>query len=62
MSELSILELEAQHGELLPEREALGVVGGPFSHSRFDTHGSFGHSHNDTHNTHNFGSHGHDHH
>lgn len=25
MSELSIQELESQHGELLPEREALGV-------------------------------------
>lgn len=25
MSELSIHELETQHGELLPEREALGV-------------------------------------
>jgi hypothetical protein len=32
MSELSILELEAQHGEVLPEREAL---------SRFVTVGSF---------------------
>jgi hypothetical protein len=26
MSELSIHELETQHGELLPEREALGVI------------------------------------
>jgi hypothetical protein len=26
MSELSIHELEAQHGEVLPEREALGSV------------------------------------
>jgi hypothetical protein len=26
MSELSIHELETQHGELLPEREALSVV------------------------------------
>jgi hypothetical protein len=31
MSELSIHELEAQHGEVLPEREALGVHGGGFS-------------------------------
>lgn len=30
MSELSIHELESQHGELLPEREALGVVIGSF--------------------------------
>jgi len=28
MSELSIHELETQHGELLPEREALGHFGG----------------------------------
>lgn len=27
MSELSLLELDAQHTELLPEREALGVYG-----------------------------------
>lgn len=54
MSELSVLELEAQHGELLPEREALGVVGGPFSHSNFDTHGTFSHnSHFDNSPTHN---------
>lgn len=26
MSEISIFELEAQHGELLPERETLGVM------------------------------------
>jgi len=26
MSELSIHELEAEHGEILPERETLGVV------------------------------------
>jgi hypothetical protein len=34
MSELSILELEAQHGEVLPEREALsvGVAIGSFNH------------------------------
>jgi hypothetical protein len=28
MSELSIIELEAQHSEFLPEREALGHWGG----------------------------------
>ena len=44
MSELSVLELEAQHSELLPEREALGVVAGPVGHSRFDSHNSNGHS------------------
>jgi hypothetical protein len=49
MSELSVLELEAQFGELLPEREALGVVMGSFGHSNFDTHGSFGHSNFDSH-------------
>jgi hypothetical protein len=27
MSELSLYELEAQYGELLPQREALGVFG-----------------------------------
>lgn len=27
MSELSLIELDAQHTELLPEREALGVYG-----------------------------------
>jgi hypothetical protein len=34
MSELSILELEAQHGEVLPEREALsvGFAIGSFNH------------------------------
>lgn len=32
MSELSIQELESQHGELLPEREALGVFSIHFSH------------------------------
>jgi hypothetical protein len=38
MSELSLNELEAQHGELLPEREALG---------RFSLNvGSFDHDHN----------------
>jgi hypothetical protein len=26
MSELSILELDTEHGELLPEREALGAI------------------------------------
>ena len=34
MSEISIFELEAEHGELLPERETLGsivVVGGAAS-------------------------------
>jgi hypothetical protein len=35
MSELSIHELEAQHGEVLPEREALGTF----------TFGSFNHDH-----------------
>jgi hypothetical protein len=32
MSELSMHELEAQTGEVLPEREALGVVIGSFNH------------------------------
>jgi hypothetical protein len=32
MSELSIHELETQHGELLPEREALGFTIVAFSH------------------------------
>ncbi len=31
MSELSIHELEAQHSEVLPEREALGVAFGSFN-------------------------------
>ena len=66
MSELSVLELEAQHSELLPEREALGVVGGPIGHNRFDshnsghghdTHSSFGHSRDDSRGGH--GSFGH---
>jgi hypothetical protein len=55
MSELSVLELEAQHSELLPEREALGVVMGPISHSRFsthDTHSTFSNKGADTHDTH----------
>jgi len=30
MSEISLQELNAQHGELLPEREALGVCGRSF--------------------------------
>jgi hypothetical protein len=30
MSEINIYELEAEHGQLLPEREALGTSG--FSH------------------------------
>jgi hypothetical protein len=30
MSELSILELETEHAELLPEREALSLVHGGF--------------------------------
>ena len=51
MSELSVLELEAQHSELLPEREALGVVAGPVGHSRFDSHNS--HSRFDSRDTHN---------
>jgi hypothetical protein len=44
MSELSILELEAQHGEVLPEREALsvGFAIGSFNHRT---------TINDTHNT-----------
>jgi len=50
MSELSVLELEAQHSELLPEREALGVFGGPIGHNRLDSRNSFGHSH-DTHSS-----------
>jgi hypothetical protein len=33
MSELSLNELDAQHGELLPEREALGHINiGSFDH------------------------------
>jgi hypothetical protein len=40
MSELSIHELAAQHGEILPEREALGVVRGSFNTT---TIGSFDH-------------------
>jgi len=51
MSELSVLELEAQHSELLPEREALGVVAGPVGHNRFDSHNS--HSRFDSRDTHN---------
>jgi hypothetical protein len=47
MSELSVLELEAQHSEVLPEREALGVFHGSFSH---DDHGSFSHIIFDGHN------------
>ena len=61
MSELSVLELEAQHGELLPEREALGVMG-TFGHSNFHTNGPFGHNnHLDNHfdNPHNSWGHGH---
>jgi len=49
MSELSVLELEAQHSEVLPEREALGVVLGPIGHGRFDTHNSFGNNRFGTH-------------
>ncbi len=45
MSELSVLELEAQDGELLPEREALGVLHGSFGHN----HVSFGRNHGDNH-------------
>jgi len=48
MSELSVLELEAQQSELLPEREALSA--GPWGHSHFDTHISFGHGHFGSHN------------
>ncbi len=36
MSELSLLELDAQFSELLPEREALGVVSGNLSLSHFN--------------------------
>jgi hypothetical protein len=37
MSELSIHELEIQHTELLPEREALGIYGS-FDHNHVDIH------------------------
>jgi hypothetical protein len=39
MSELSLTELDAQHTELLPEREALGVYGS-FNHSHISIHQS----------------------
>jgi hypothetical protein len=39
MSELSLSELDAQHTELLPEREALGVFGS-FNHSHISIHQS----------------------
>ncbi len=32
MSELSILELETEHAELLPERETLFIIGGHNHH------------------------------
>jgi hypothetical protein len=35
MSELSIYELETQHGELLPERETLAIVVGSFDNHVF---------------------------
>lgn len=38
MSELSILELEAQHGEVLPEREALSVFVGSFNRNTTVNH------------------------
>ena len=53
MSELSVLELEAQHSELLPEREALGVVAGPVGHSRFGSHNSNSHNRFDSRDSHN---------
>ena len=48
MSGISLQELDAQHGELLPEREALGVCGRSFGlwhYHPVDCHhqGSFGH-------------------
>ena len=39
MSELSLTELDAQHTELLPEREALGVHGS-FNHAHISIHQS----------------------
>jgi hypothetical protein len=39
MSELSLTELDAQHTDLLPEREALGVYGS-FNHSHISIHQS----------------------
>jgi hypothetical protein len=39
MSELSLTELDAQHTELLPEREALGVYGS-FNHAHIYIHQS----------------------
>jgi hypothetical protein len=39
MSELSLSELDAQHTELLPEREALGVYGS-FNHAHISIHQS----------------------
>jgi hypothetical protein len=44
MSELSMHELEAQTGEVLPEREALSVFVGSFNHRTTINH-------NTTHNT-----------
>jgi hypothetical protein len=38
MSELSIHELEAQHGEVLPEREALGSVFGFYNGGHNNVH------------------------
>ena len=46
MSELSLNELEAQHGELLPEREALGRMGCyHFGSHDHDPHGHDPHGH-----------------
>ena len=40
MSELSILELETEHAEVLPEREALSIVHGGFvgGHNHVSVH------------------------
>jgi hypothetical protein len=40
MSELSILELETEHAELLPEREALSIQHGQYlgGHNHVDVH------------------------
>jgi hypothetical protein len=56
MPEISMQELEAQHGELLPEREALGCFGrhsfhfGIWGHDCGHHHGhTYGHGRDDCH-------------
>jgi hypothetical protein len=41
MLELSVYELDNQYGELLPEREALGLFTGPFFNNSFNTSVAF---------------------